>query len=73
MRNNLNKYEKFVLMMMTDGQAGYPDKAVKDIKSEKDIMAKMTFKSVAYGGGSKELEKMSNELSGEFVATMQAN
>jgi hypothetical protein len=36
-------------------------------------MAKLKFKSVAYGGGSQELEKMSKELGGGFVAALKAN
>lgn len=73
MKDNQDKYESFVLCMMTDGQASYPDGVVKKIVHSNDIFGKMKFKAVAYAGGSSELEKMARNLKGEFVTALLAN
>lgn len=65
------KYKGIVLCMMTDGQAGYPDAEIKQIK-RLDFFGKITFKAVAYGGGSSELKRMATELGGEFVTALLA-
>ena len=59
MQENIDKYSQFSLMFMTDGQSCYPDRAVKAIKADAQVMAKMKFKSVAYGCGSPALAQLS--------------
>lgn len=71
MKQNEKKYKSIVLCMMTDGQAGYPDGVINQIKAA-DFFAKITFKAVAYGGGSNELKRMATELGGEFVTALLA-
>ncbi len=58
--------------MMTDGIAGYPGDSVNRIKAAPEIMAKMKFKAVAYGGGSDALKNIAINLNGEFFETIMA-
>lgn len=71
MKQHEQKYKSIVLCMMTDGQASYPNAEVNQIKAV-DFFGKITFKAVAYGGGSNELKRMATELGGEFVTALLA-
>lgn len=73
MKDNTDKYQKFILCMMTDGKSSYPDDAIKEYKAAPQITAKMEFKAVAYAGGSENLEKISKALGGVFVTALLAN
>jgi hypothetical protein len=44
-------FESFVLVMMSDGEAGYPSVSVESIKKS-PVKSKLKFKSIAYGKGS---------------------
>ena len=50
-------FDSFVLVMMSDGEAGYPSVGVDNIKKT-PAKSKLKFKSIAYGGGSRSLTKM---------------
>jgi hypothetical protein len=72
MEANNDKYKNFVVCMMTDGQAAYPNVAVEAIKKSA-VLGKMKFKAVAYTGGSDALKQIANNLNGEYVTTLQSN
>jgi hypothetical protein len=36
---------------MTDGYASYPEDEINKIKSDSQIMAKLDFKAIGFGGG----------------------
>ena len=56
-------YDSFVLVMMSDGESGYPSTAVESIKKS-PAKNKLKFKSIAYGAGSDSLTKMAQEFGG---------
>jgi uncharacterized protein with von Willebrand factor type A (vWA) domain len=55
--------DSFILVMMSDGDAAYPSEGVENIKRS-PANNKLKFKSIAYGAGSQNLEKMAQELRG---------
>ena len=44
-------FDSFVLVMMSDGEAGYPSVGVENIKKS-PARSKLKFKSISYGKGS---------------------
>ena len=58
-----DRFDNFVLVMMSDGESSYPKNGVENIK-QSPAKGKVKFKSIAYGGGSQSLTKMAKELGG---------
>jgi hypothetical protein len=46
-----SKFDKFVLVMMSDGEANFPTTGIENIKKS-PAMNKLYFKSISYGGSS---------------------
>jgi uncharacterized protein with von Willebrand factor type A (vWA) domain len=65
-------FESFVLVMMSDGEAGYPSIGVENIKKS-PVKSKLKFKSISYGGDSENLRKMAKELGGTSENILEPN
>ena len=65
MDKNNNSYDCFILVMMSDGEAGYPSDGIEEINKSPG-RGKLKFKSIAYSDGSDSdiLTKMAIELGG---------
>ena len=72
MEKNNDRYDSFVLVMMSDGESGYPSNGVESIKKS-PAKNKLKFKSIAYGAGSDSLTKMAQELGGTCEKVLEPN
>jgi hypothetical protein len=65
-------FDSFVLVMMSDGESGYPSVGVENIKKS-PARSKLKFKSISYGKGSLNLTKMAQELGGDSDNILEPN